>query len=330
MVTIGDVGSCSATGGHSLEMISYLHDLNVTYWELSWQVLGGVPQHAGTHGRRDRDGRAVHLLRLKRTRTCRHKRSLAAQWHQAGGGHLPTLTWFQLCMCAVWYPWNISGKGKRVWDKRRTKGVVGRDQFDLMLTAECFNDCKSCINLHLPNSSRSTKQLTYRNWQSEGYCCFHPLLGTSKTIGGEVHSAVRWCSLHQHQRETRNKRERLPVLLLFCNSALQGAAFQVRHHWYGQLLTLHFQFVGLTYATCAGLGPVFVKKGNFCRCEPYKWAGPSAFLRNHSRRIDRSHSHNVLGLKTLKPQYNGTSVCDRVCALTPEAVRPPAPPVAQV
>lgn len=85
-----------------------------------------------------------------------------------------------------------------------------------------------------------------------------------------------------------------------------------------------------TYATCAGLGPVFVKKGNFCRCGPHKWAGPSGFLRNHSRRIDRSHSHNVLGLKTLKPQYNGTSVCDRVCALTPEAVRPPAPPVAQV
>lgn len=84
----------------------------------------------------------------------------------------------------------------------RQKGVVGRDQFDLMLTVECFNDCKSCINLHSPNSSlSSTKQLTYRSWQSEGYCCFYPLLSTSKTIGGEVHSAVQWCSLHQHQRE---------------------------------------------------------------------------------------------------------------------------------
>lgn len=213
MVTISDAGSCSARGGRSHEMISYSDDLNGTYWELSWQVLGGVPQHAGTHGRRDRDGRSVHLLRFKRTRTCRRKHCSGAQWHQTEGGDLPTLTWFQLCMCAVWYPWNISGKDKRVLDKRRRKGVVGRDQFDLMLTVECFNDCKSYINLHLSNSSRSsTKQLTYRNWQSEGYCCFYPLLGTSKTIGGEVHSAVQWCSLHQRHRAMRNKLAWLPVL----------------------------------------------------------------------------------------------------------------------
>lgn len=41
----------------------------VTYWKLSWQVLGGVPQHTGTHGGCDGDRRAIHLLRLKRTRT---------------------------------------------------------------------------------------------------------------------------------------------------------------------------------------------------------------------------------------------------------------------
>lgn len=174
MVTIGDAGSCSATG-RSHEMSSYSEDLNGTYWELSWQVLGGVPQHAGTHGRRDRDGRAVHLLRLKRTRTCRRKHRSGAQWHQTEGGDLPTLTWFQLCVCAVWYPWNISVKDNRVLDKRSRKGAVGRDQFDLMLTVECFNDCKSYINLHLSNSSRSsTKQLTYRNWQSEATAVFTP------------------------------------------------------------------------------------------------------------------------------------------------------------
>lgn len=190
--------SCSTTGGHSLERIIYSHDLNVTYWELSWQVLGGIPQHAGTHGRRDRDGRAVHLLRLKRTRTCRYKHHSVTHWPQTRGRNLPALTWFQLCMCAVWYPWNISGKEKKsMWDKRKRKEVVGREQIDLMLTGECFNDYKSCINLHLANSSlSSTKQLTYRNWQSKGYCCFYPLLSTFRTIGGEADSAVQCCPLH--------------------------------------------------------------------------------------------------------------------------------------
>lgn len=236
MVTIGDAGSCSATGGRRHETISYSDDLNGTYWELSWQVLGGVPQHAGTHGRRDRDGRAVHLLRLKRTRTCRRKHRSGVQWHQTEGGNLPPLTWFQLCMCAVWYPWNISGKDKRVLDKRGREGLVGRDQFDLMLTVECFNDCKSYINLHLSHSS--TKQLTYRNWQSEGYCCFYPLLGTSKTIG-EVHSAVRWRSLHQRHREMTNKLPWLPLL------HPRKQPFQVKHpteltHWQDSIS--HYRF----------------------------------------------------------------------------------------
>lgn len=119
--------------------------------------------------------------------------------------NLPTLTWFQLCMCAVWYPWNISGKGKKesMWDKRRRTEVVGRDQIDLMLTVECFNDYTSCINLHLPNSSLScTKQLTYRNWQSKGYCCFYPHLSTSETIGGEAESAVQCWPLHSQRMGT--------------------------------------------------------------------------------------------------------------------------------
>lgn len=63
---------------------------------------------------------------------------------------------------------SLERKKKSMWDKRKRKEVVGREQIDLMLTGECFNDYKSCINLHLANSSlSSTKQLTYRNWQSK-------------------------------------------------------------------------------------------------------------------------------------------------------------------
>ena len=40
--------------------------------------------------------------------------------------------------------------------KRWMKEAVGRDQIDLMLTVESFNDYKSCINLHWPNSSLTT------------------------------------------------------------------------------------------------------------------------------------------------------------------------------
>lgn len=42
------------------------------------------------------------------------------------------LTWFQLCMCAVWYPWNISENTKRAWVCGK-----GRNRCDLMLTALC-------------------------------------------------------------------------------------------------------------------------------------------------------------------------------------------------
>lgn len=46
----------------------------------------------------------------------------------------------------------------------RRKEVVGGDQIGLMLTVEGFNEQKSCIHLHLANSSlSSTKQLTWRN-----------------------------------------------------------------------------------------------------------------------------------------------------------------------
>lgn len=102
------------------------------------------------------------------------------------------------CLVSLEYLWKGKKKKKKsMWDKRKRKEVVGRDQIDLMLTGECFNDYKSCINLHLANSSlSSTKQLTYRNWQSKGYCCFYPLLSTFKTIGGEADSAVQCCPLH--------------------------------------------------------------------------------------------------------------------------------------
>lgn len=94
-------------------------------------------------------------------------------------------------------------KKESMWDKRRRMEVVGRDQIDLMLTVECFNDYTSCINLHLPNSSLScTKQLTYRNWQSKGYCCFYPHLSTSETIGGEAESAVQCWPLHSQRMGT--------------------------------------------------------------------------------------------------------------------------------
>lgn len=109
------------------------------------------------------------------------------------------------CACVLSGILGISLERKKkesMWDNRRRREVVGRDQIDLMLTVECFNDYTSCINLHLPNSSlSSTKQLTYRNWQSKGYCCFYRLLSTSKTIGGEADSAAQCCPLHSQQRE---------------------------------------------------------------------------------------------------------------------------------
>lgn len=52
------------------------------------------------------------------------------------------------------------------WGRRSGRGEEGeeRDQFVLMLTAQCFNDPKHCISLHAVSSSLSaTKQVRYRN-----------------------------------------------------------------------------------------------------------------------------------------------------------------------
>lgn len=62
-------------------------------------------------------------------------------------------------------------KSVSVWDRR--EGGDGKDQFELMLTALCFNDRKHRISLHSPSSSLSgTKQVRYRNWQSKGAAVF--------------------------------------------------------------------------------------------------------------------------------------------------------------
>lgn len=58
----------------------------VTYWKLSWQVLRRVPQHVGTHGGGDGNGRAIHLLGLKRTWT----------WKATRGKHLGNTVHFNI------------------------------------------------------------------------------------------------------------------------------------------------------------------------------------------------------------------------------------------
>lgn len=195
IVTKDDAGSCSATLRRSfIHMIwTWLTEsCPDRYWGASLSMLGLIGDVT------EMDGRSIFW-------DSKELEPIGTNITQQHGGikqeeeTLRTLTWFQLCMCAVWYPWNISGKKERVWDEKR-KGVVGRDQFDLMLTVDCFNDCKSCINLHLPTTSSAAQISSHRNWLIEGYFCFYPLLSPSKTIGGEVHSAVQsW--LHQRQRE---------------------------------------------------------------------------------------------------------------------------------
>lgn len=153
---------------------------------------------------------------------------------------------------------------KSMWNKRK-KEVVGRDGIDLMLTVDRFNDYKSCINLHLPNSFlSSTNQLTYRNWQSKGYCWFYPHLGTLKTIGGFC-CAVLFTLLATKRME--NKQKPPPLIILFWEQ--------------------HFQIAFLIWS--------IIKNGGL-------GAGLIGLDRPSSSELhDRSESHHMTGLKTFQP-----------------------------